>query len=397
MEQYKDILLKTEFYKERIIKELIKSNVPITDERIDERIKRIDKSVAIFNHQNVYPEDYFDTEAFNTALQEIEQDLIILYRIAYELMCEKYNQVYSKINARLNDLLGMSQHYKALAEIESGSTVLGNNIYFSSSNFKYSQTDNVLNIDLGELQIRGGSRLTFLVKGHDILKGQAYLLLERSSSEPMQLAPYNDSQDTIKTVGDYIVNDYEIEINEDVVIDTTFEITNEDLTPSVDAEYFAFNYEDHVNAISDESNLFVERTDENYEVTGETVRFYIVNGTYAKFNFSIAPMYKNFDGYEIDNMSSMQKIEFNTQSSYGEIVFSVDTDGRIFGDMQSAVVEDEKLIYPEPSESRAFLLKEIKRNDPETYTGTVKIIDGNIENIDSIAIKELTSMEVIEG
>lgn len=396
MATYKDVLLKTSYYKEQVVKELIKTGMYPDDRTIQDRVQRIDKFISIFNHSTVKSGSLFNTEDFKKVLHYIYQDLEFLYKLLHEGAVREYEYTKSYVDAHLKELEDLAKRYRLRSKLEIDSTSLGETILFQNSGFSVFHRDNSTYIDLGIVEPREGSTLALLFDANNI-KAEEVLLGLEDEDGVYYTAPYNYMQDIFKVPGSSQTASYDFEIEKDQIISSAFEVADEGLIPNASNQYLIFGGADQVMYRGNVKRVPVEKSDSNTFYVREEgfIEFYIYKGTYANFNFTRQPEGKNFKGNSIEDMKTYHHVAIKSE---GEFAFSVATDGEVFAVMKKGVVKSGKLFYPEKADVHSFLIEEVMPGEKKQYNAFLKVINNSAEpeSINSVAIKELIALEVAQ-
>ena len=394
MATYRDILLKTSFYKEQILKEMIKKGLPPDDKLVDEKVRNIDKFLALFDHEKIKPGTDFDVKKFNEELKLIQQDLLFLYRLMYELAIEEYTYTKAYVDSHLKELEGLARRYKLRSQIEMESTFLGETIFFQASGFNMFNKDNETYIDLGTISVREGSRVAWLFDANNVQAQNAVMGL-KNGDEITYIGAHNYISDTFQVPGSPEIKDYFFNLDEDQIVNKEFEISAEGLEPSNNKQYIIFGGLDQMLVKSGNREIPVSKDSNDVFYTEETgiIEFYIYNGTYANFSFSKQPTSKNFNGITIENLKRHHKVAMRIEDGIG---FTVTTNGRIYAAREVGVIRDDKLYYPKKTDIRDFFIEENTPGNLIEYNAFLRVVNDDIDlaDINSVAIKELTDMEV---
>lgn len=391
---YKDILLKTQFYKERITKEMIKKGI-FPDERIiNEKIKNIDRFLSLFSYENVKPKEKFDLAKFKNDLALVYQDLVFLYKLLYEETVKEYEYTKAYADAHLKELENLSNQYWMRSKIEIDTTSLGETIYFKTGSFSFFNKDDKTYVDLGSVEIKDGSIVAFVFDAENINKEDATLIL-KNENEVLYLTPYNYVQDVLKMPGSPQANTFLYDLEESQIVNSAFEVVAEKLNPEEKRRYFIFGGPNQISVKTDFGKELV-RIDQNnvYHIpNGGFIDFYIYRGTYARFNFTKLPEEKNFKGNVIDRLSPYHHVKMQSEE---EAAFYLLTDGKVYAEMREGIVKDEKLYYPSSSKARSFLIEEVISGPEKKYEAYLRISNKNEApvHINYVAIKELNEFEV---
>lgn len=392
---YKDVLLKTAYYRDIVIKELAKYGQPITNETINERLGLIDRYMAIFTHKKRKPEEYFDAVLFTKEMAEIHQDLEFLYELLYDLAVVEFEDIKAYADCHLREIEKKTREYKARVDIETNSSFIGETVFYKDGPFPWFTKDNFAYTDLGTVEIRPGSKIAFLVSGANLSESNIMIGLIKGN-DTVFIQPYNYAHDTYTVDGSSTINSYEVNINEEVLLKNTFELTPEKMEPNPRNSYIAYSGRNKILITQDKERMHVaQEEDYSFLVDGNwEVSFYIKGGTYAKFEFSKSITNKNFEGIEIRNLSNAHRIRMKDEGAFG---FSVKTDGEIYAEQKMCYVQDEKLIHLGGSLSNDFMIEEYASSNPEKYEVFLRVLSDTEEypEVDSVAIKELIESDVI--
>ncbi|MCY7865892.1 hypothetical protein P8918_13315 [Bacillus spizizenii] len=396
MATYKDVLLKAAYYKEQVVKELIKTGMYPDDRTIQDRVQRIDKFIAIFNHSSIKTGSLFDTEGFKKILYYVYQDLEFLYKLLHEEAVREYEYTRSYVDAHLKELEDLAKRYRLRSKLEIDTTSLGETILFQSSGFSVFHRDNSTYIDLGVVEPREGSKIALLFDANNIKAEEALLGLEDGDTVHYT-SPYNYMQDVFTVPGTPQTASYNFEIEDDQIVNTSFEISAEGLVPNQSNQYLIFGGPNQVAYRGNVKRSPVHKSDSNTFYVREEgfIEFCIYKGTYANFNFTRQPEGKNFKGNSIEDMKAYHSVVIKSE---GELAFSIATDGEIFAVMKKGVVKSGKLLFPEQVDVRSFLVEEVMPGRKKRYNAFLKVINNSAapESINSVAIKELIALEVAQ-
>lgn len=392
---YKDVLLKTAYYRDIVIKELAKYGQPITNENINERLNLIDRYMAIFSHKKRLPEEYFDADLFTREMAEIHQDLEFLYELLYDLAVVEFEDIKAYADCHLREIEKKTREYKARVDIETNSSFIGETILYKDGPFPWFTKDNYAYTDLGTVEIRPGSKVAFLASGDNLSNSNIMIGLNKGA-DTVFIQPYNYAHDTYTTEGSSTINSYEVNINEEVLLKNTFELTPENMEPNPSNSYIAYKGRNKILITQDREREHVsQEEDYSFLVDGNwEVSFYIKGGTYAKFEFSKNITNKNFEGIEIHDLNNIHRIRMKDEGAFG---FSVKTDGEIYAEQVMCYVQDKKLIHLGGSLSNDFMIEEYTSSNPEEYQVFLRVLSDTEEypEVDSVAIKELIESDVI--
>ena len=102
LSNYKDVEKKLEYYKQLVLRELVKKGVYPDNELIESRLKSYDTHLAIFKNYDVVTGKLFNANEYNERLKLIYIDLTFLYELLYELTIIDHNKLQNFINSHLS-------------------------------------------------------------------------------------------------------------------------------------------------------------------------------------------------------------------------------------------------------------------------------------------------------
>lgn len=391
-DQYKDQIMKLDYYKERIMKMFLKRGIFPGHAQIDKRLADMDESLAIFKRKAVVSGNYFDTEEFNKELSDILQDLKILYKIAYTLAMNDYNELRAYAESHLKELEDYAARCEAKTLLETTSGYLGKTILFQSSGYDMIFDNTTAIIDLGSLTVPEGSLLACIIDAEDVQPNQ--VLFQFGGD---YCSPYSLNHDLYKVHGNrkkylyYVDNDEDIAITGPIPLDIG-------VKPDVSSQYtiyggldcLDYSYKNHYG-IKHIIKYKYRNTPMSFDSPG-IIEFYVIDGTFINFNFSKQPLKKNFSGSSIDskNMSNRQKIVIEFDSG-----FSLDfvTNGDIYAAKKNGIIKDGTLYYPDSDDMYHFMVEELDKGKDYKFNNVYVKIGGlktdALLNIRMIAIKRV--------
>lgn len=387
---YKDVLRKTVFFKEEIIKRYIDTGIYPNKMDIETKLKNIDRYLSIFHHDEIHPFTKFNSKKIKDGYEHIKKDIEILYDVIKEINEKDYIQLKNRLEENINRLEEVSQIYTTRGEIEMMSTNLGKTILYKDRNFKASYLNGQTIIDLGEVFTKSGALVSFVYRTNNDM--EISTLKIEGDGWTRHISPYNYYPDTVKIPGNVIRNVYTYERDPDQIINAAVEILNHDIDVDYSNKYVIMSGRDKIrqnvdgeteyNEIDQTKRFIIHKYGNN--------KFYIYRGTYATIEFSNLDDIKNnnFENGTIRNLDRFHLFEFeNTNSVY----LTIETDGYIFSDKVNGIISGDILFYPEITPNSDFLIEETEGGEI-VKTNMSIIIDGIVEdfsNISNIAVKEL--------
>ena len=385
--QYCDEIAKLKYYKDRIIQLAISDGVYPSEAAIATKLHDIDLKLAIFDYKNAAKGSTFDTDKFNQDFLFILADLQILYKLVYEQSIKKYEECVSYVNVHLEELESIANSYEQKSKFEIGSTYLGKTLLFQASDFNRKSSEDSVTFTLKNFKVQRGSKIACLVDSDSIEPKNVLFVIGGKSC-----SPYNYNKDTITITGSPVYNEYQCNIDKDVVIKQIPEMTANKLIPDSTSNYIIFGGKDSIKLTIDNEPSFISSTNHTYSSkTGGNVFFYIIGGHYARFTSSITPTNKNFEGYTIETPAAIQSVSISFDNAFE---LDIDTDGAVYASKEKGVVNSSKLYYPAVTDMHDYLIREYTEKDNiMEFTGFMKIYNLNAMAplINSIAIKELSN------
>lgn len=356
MKIYKDVLLKTNFYKERVLNDLIRNGVSPSRSDVNAAVERIDRFLALYQYKAIRSGSCFDMDEFYESMHKIEQDLKFLYLIVYEVAVKEYESLYQEVENHLKGLEQMANALKTRAKMELGSTSLGETIFFQGNGFESYTVDEDTFVDLGSIPVRLGSRIAFLFDGDNILPENVVLSLS-DGQKASYLAPYNYMQDISEIPGERVRRLYRYEERQDQIVNTSFQLIAEGLAPSKDKEYRIMAGKDSLILKNHRGENIVKKNESNnyYAIEPGLMTLFLYEATFARFAFSKLPAQKNFEGLFIEDLGKFTELTIDSQ---GDLSFEIVTDGEVYAEVSDGLIKDGRLFYPKRSQARDFLIEE---------------------------------------
>lgn len=391
---YRDAVLKVDFYKAQIMQELTKRGVYPDEITVQSHVNSIDDRVAVFSYLQAKAGSEFDTEKFNQDMALIWQDLYFLYKLVYELTVKEYVNLKAYADSHLAELEDMARKYYYKTQLEIGSTSLGKTIFFQASgyNTKYKQDTAV--VSLGSISANKGSRLACILDANNVSADKVVF-----SFDGQNCSPYSYNKDLFYIPGETKTTTYDYSFPANQLINSAFQLNIAGFTPKVKSQYIVFGGKDTV-AVYDTSRILtlVTKTQGSPFVIAKPgrVEFYVYGGSFINFDFAKQPLSKNFTGTTITNLKKHHRIVLECDKDF---TFNFVTDGQVYAVKENGVIKDSKLYYPTAVQLHDFLVEEflpgeiVKYNDVKV---TIVGIGADPVSINTVAIKELSSLEVLD-
>ena len=383
---YIDQKKKIEYYRKLIMDTIAKTGSYPAPSLVQDRLNDIDASLSIYRMNYKSSGDTFDTDEYNNSLNNIYQDLLILYQSVYELSVKDYNELKTEIDRELQDLETMAQKCYRRSELETTNT-FGKTLFFQASGFKQEYESGIITIPIDTITTHEQATLACIVDGADTLPYDSMYF----EINDKRVKPYNYNSDTYKVPGNDNVNTYAYTITDEKK-SSTFPFTIDKFMPIEKATYKILSGKNSVvfydtqkynsTSLPKESNMSL-RIAKNGIVT-----FYVYNAKNISFEFNKEPTSKNFKENTITTPDMIQKIRLVVETG---TVFNVITDGTIYAYYDAGFISDNILYGYRHDTILDYLLIETKESDTVTISGINLVIE-NAEHsyygITDIAIKE---------
>ena len=386
----RDVEEKLKKYRDMIANELMKNGIYPDEISLRKRLEPIDKKLAMFQFIRESEGENFDINKYNQDMSLIYEDLEILYRLVYEFCIEKYESLKGYVDLHLTELEELAKKYSSKADFEISSTSLGETLFFQATGFDVSRENTVAKVNLGTIKAIPGAKIFCTYKGSSNEED----ILFKIGDE--QCTPYSYNGDYVTVPGKPKKVTYTFTKSEDLNTEKSVPITIEGLTPASENRYIIFAGKDCIKDIENTGKETVTKkysgSSVSYTSPGK-ISFYVRGGSFIKFSFSKSPIAKNFSGYVMENMESVQKITIDHDASF---TVDFETDGTVFAEKKTGIINEGILYYPAPIDAESFLVEEIKDNERVSIEASMQISNLAINldpGIDMIAIKELSVNE----
>lgn len=396
MNQYTDEIEKINYYKQRIIKNLSQNGIFPDNLIVEERLKDIDTALAILQYIPYSESEMFDTDKFNEDFQRIYDDLLILYKLAYQICIKDFEQVKTYAETHLLQLEDLARKYEYKTKFEIDSTYLGNTIFFQANGFDIRQENGIAVIELGKIEVNNASKLACMFQANNIEDNQVVFSFDGNNC-----SPYSYNKDFFTVNGDIKMQSYSYNLPDDLVNNTEFEMAIDNFRPNANNKYVIYGGNNMIYSTLGSFRTFYEKQkDTPISLTGGgKIVFYVINGSFISFNFSKQPVKTNFNGTKIDHLNNHHKIVIEY---YGDFTFDYVTDGKVYAVREIGIMKDNKLYYPNNDTISDFLIEEYTEGNKTTYDDvTVTISDSDQDvplKIGMIAIKELVTLDgILDG
>ena len=393
-----DIELKIKYYKERIVKEYIEKGIYPNNNLIQSRLNNIELRLSIFKSPQIIEGSLFNVEEFNKCLNEIYNDLTILYTLLYNITVLEYNELYNFINTHIQELSEISNMYLKRAELENYSTALGKTLIFKNKNFNININNNTTIIDLGELTLYDGMELVCIAdinnaNQEDII----FKLKENDTSNILACNSYTYNHDFLIIPGELKKEEYEITLDESLIINNIFEL------PIASTNTKIGNY----ITLAGKNKILYKKANKNGEIIEEKpieinelifdshsyIDFYVINCTGIRFRFNKEPLSTNFNTStnKIENLDYIHHFFIECDENFS-FDFELDN-GTVYALKENTIIDKDKFYFSGQIDVKDFLIINTMYNEntKKNYNITIDIKNSALEDndINGIIVKKV--------
>ena len=288
----------------------------------------------------------------------------------------------------------MARKYHYKTQLEISSTSLGKTIFFQASGYNTEYKQDQAVISLGSISANKGSRLACILEADNVSADKVVF-----SFDGQNCSPYSYNKDFFKVPGKAKTVTYGYSLPANQLINSSFQLNIAGFTPKAASQYIVFGGKDTI-AVYDTSKIqtLVSKAQSSPCVIPKPgrVEFYVYGGTFINFDFAKQPLSKNFTGTSISNLKKRHKVVLECDKDF---TFNFLTDGQLYAVKENGVIKDSKLYYPTVVQLQDFLVEEFLPGETVTYKDvkvTVVGISTDSVSINTVAIKELSSLEVLD-
>lgn len=390
---YKDMILKLDYHKNNIIQAFIKKGYFAKSEEIANKLEKVDTRLAMLKKYKFQPGELFDTKQINHMLNMLFHDIVFLYNILEEIQIKEYNTMLMNIESHMINLESLSNYYKKRSNEEINGTSLGKTLFFKTDNWDIDFNDDKVEIDLGELELIQGSKISCFANINNANKKNVlFKFTNEDYKKDFTALPYNYNNDTYIVPGEITVKESELTLNENFNINSEINIPFE---TNIKNTYKILGGKGKM-VITDKAtnNIRIEDIpsyDKPFTAKSNCfISFYIEGTEKIEYNFNKKPLHCNFsiqDG-TINITNDIQKIFLDVEEGFTCYFDTNESQG--WATLENALVYDNYLTYNGMLLVRDFKVKEYIKEKTTKYN--VKIIvneNDNDEIVDCVYIKEV--------
>ena len=392
---YQDQIKKIAYYRARIIKELIRKGIYPEDSLISARISEIDTMLAIYQYSPVSRNEAFDAAKVNEDFVRVYEDLKILYQIAYDISVKQFEELQLYCETHIAELQNMANKYQYKTQFELNATYMGDTVFYQSVGYNVTENNGVITVDLGKIELEQQSKLSCIFDCDTVEQKDVIFVFEDSDGKIHNCSPYDYNKDFFTVPGKLKCDKY-IFSHGSGRIATGFICTPSELKGQIshNHKYMLYGGKGYLTVGYYNKRYIYKQPGVPVGLeAGGICTFWILDGTYAKFEFSAMPDNKNFEGTEISALNNHHKITIEHSE---QLEFDFQTDGIIYATHQKGTILNKELYYPTNDQLEEILVEDYSVGDKDKYKVSViagPFINGEIPVIKSIAIKQLSMLE----
>lgn len=390
---FKDVELKLNYHKERIIKDFIKKGIYPDNSLIQSKLNNIDFRLSIFKKVLVKEGSYFDTKEINECINNIYEDLNILYELLFEITQKEYLALKYYVQSHLNELQSLSEIYLKRTELETFSTSLGKSILFKYNKFDINKKDNTTIINLGQIEIKKADQIICIAKINNTAYNNVLFNLNQvDTSLTCNLYNYNHNILTIPGEKNKIL--YETNINDSQKINGAIklaikpEISDSSFTTLCGKDKILYKKADKTGEIIEEKPIGINSLSFDAH---SYIDFYVVNGSGISFRFNKKPLATNFNinSNKIKNLNYIHHFFIECDENFS-FDFELEK-GFVYAIKENTIIEKDELYYSGNVDIKDFLIIQTLNGDSVKYNASIEIYNQDIteEDIEGIMVKKI--------
>lgn len=390
---YKEIELKLNYHKEKIIESFIRSGIYPDNSLIESKLLNIELRLAIFKNYDIKEGTNVNIDYFNNNLKLIYDDIKILYELLYQVNILEYNSLKLYIDSHINELQEVADSFLKKAELESFTTSLGTSLLYKYNNFDIDMKDNITIIDLGQIEVCNADRIACITNINNI-DYKDIVLKMKSTDNIYSCNVYNYNHDTLLMPGKKNTIIKEVVLNNNQIIKESIELPIK--IESKKSRCFT---------LAGKDKILYKKANTNGEIVEEKpvainslnfdsrsfIDFYVVDGAGISFRFNKKPLATNFNinSNKIENLDYIQHFFIECDENFS---FDIELDkGSLYAFKERTLIEKETVYYSGKLDLRDFIIIEEIPGNPSIYNCTLEINGSIVEedDIKGIIIKKI--------
>lgn len=395
--EYKDMYKKLCFYKEQIIKELLKQGTYPDPDLINKKLSDIDTRMSLFKKYTFTQGSTLNVKEFNHSLEMIHKDLEFLFDIVLELKKNEFAKLSSYVESHLSYLEATVDKYEKRAKEETNSTTLGKTIFFETNSFDIETVDDTAVIDLGTINLLSGTKIACFANINNVESGDIKFTFDNIEKElSFETLAYNHNNETTIVPGELNLKKTDLELNKDFIIKDNIKLELGRDTLSINSEYILMAGKGymHVKNLLDNSESILPIPTFNMPIKLDYpahITFYIVDGNEFEYMFNVRPNHTNFS---LSNQAIKVKSDIHHVfiSSPKDFTFAINLDkGDTYAVKENGILKNNSLYYYGNKNINSIQIREYIKDKTVSYNAKAMITTDAIGQIDvdSIYIKEL--------
>lgn len=385
------------FYREEVIKQLLRDGVFPDDELIYKKLSEIDTRMSLFKKYTFMPGTELNVVELNYTLEMIFKDLEILYEIAIELHNNDFTKLNSYVESHLNYLEATVDKYEKRAKEETNSTTLGKTIFFESNKFNVETLDDSVIIDLGNINLLKGTKIACFANVNNAEAADIKFEFDNLEKElSFETLAYNHNQETTLVPGELNLKTRDLELNKDFIVKDNIKLDfREDL--NINSEYLLMGGKDyvHIKNLETLEEHIIPMPTFNMPIQLDYpahITFYIVDGEDFEYMFNTRPVHTNFSlsNQAIKVRSDVHHVFINSPKDF---TFGINLNkGNSYAVKENGIIKDNSLYYYGNSNVNSIQVREYIKDEVVSYNAKTIITTDAVGHIDvdCIYIKELS-------
>ena len=357
---------------------------------INQLLDDIDTRMPIFQYEKVNAGERFDTEKLNDDLRKIKEDLGILYAIVTELAGKKYVALEAYVNAYLSSLENIADEADERARQDYEATTLGaHTVYFKQGMPEAAFENGAAVLSLGDISCTAESNVYGVIEGYGF--SQEDVAFDFGSK---RISPYSVNRETVRTGGTSKRETYTYTLPANSQYHASFKIANSNIPVDDGYAYAAYGGANKLSMeADDETKLTGFLNGASYTNGKETrYRFYLMNATRIRFDFSEAPESRSFTEDDSTGLKRNNVYAFDFVMK-ADASFTVETDGIVYATKEKLSVNGGELYVSGYTKAEDFIIYVTNPGDPVVLKDVKVRIYGAKESefsVTSVAVKEYT-------